>query len=44
MKVRREKTKTRRKILAVVLSVCMMFTASPNLWDGVVARAAEVGR
>ena len=40
MKVRR-KRKTGRKILAVALSVCMLFAAQPNLWDGVMVQAAE---
>lgn len=29
------------RILAVVLSVCMLFTVQPNLWDGVMVQAAE---
>ena len=35
------KRKIGRKILAFVLSVCMLFTVQPNLWDGVMAQAAE---
>lgn len=31
-----------RKILAVALSVCMLLTVQPNLWDGVMVQAAEV--
>lgn len=38
----RGKKKMGCKILAFVLSVCMLLTAQPNLWSGVAARAAEV--
>ena len=37
----RGKRKIGRKILAFVLSVCMLFTVQPNLWDGVMVQAAE---
>ncbi len=40
MKVKRKK-KTGRKILAVALSVCILLTAQPNLWDGVMVQAAS---
>lgn len=36
----RGKRKIGRKILAFVLSVCMLFTVQPNLWDGVMVQAA----
>ena len=37
----RGKRKIGRKILAFVLSVCMLFTVQPNLWDGIMVQAAE---
>ena len=37
----RGKRKIGRKILAFVLSVCMLLTVQPNLWDGVMVQAAE---
>lgn len=38
----KRKEKIRCKILAVALSVCMLLTAQPGLWDGVIVQAAEV--
>ena len=37
----RGKRKIGRRFLAVALSVCMLLTAQPNLWDGVMVQAAE---
>ena len=38
----RGKRKIGRRFLAVVLSVCMLLTVQPNLWDGVMVQAEEV--
>lgn len=38
----RGKRKTGRRFLAVVLSICMLFTAQPDLWDGMVQAAEKV--
>lgn len=37
----REKRRIGRRFLAVALSVCMLFTVQPDLWDGVMVQAAE---